>query len=48
MKKSELIKDIKAMLFMIYNSYGVLNHFQIELLEDTLNDCLSFIKEVKK
>lgn len=48
MKKSELIQDIKDMLFMICNSYGVLNHCQIELLEDTLKDCLLFIKEVKK
>ena len=48
MNKSQLIQDIKEMLFMIYNSYGVLNHFQIELLEDTLKDCLLFIKGVKK
>ena len=47
MKKSELIKDRKDMLFMICNNYGVLNYFQIELLEDTLKDCLLFIKEVK-
>lgn len=47
MNKSQLIQDIKDMLFMIYNSYGVLSSFQIELLEDTLKDCLLFIKEVK-
>ena len=48
MNKSQLIQDIKDMLLMIYNSYGVLNHYQIELLEDTLKDCLLFIKGVKK
>ena len=48
MNKSQLIRDIKDMLLMIYNSYGVLNHYQIELLEDTLKDCLLFIKGVKK
>ena len=48
MNKLQLIREIKEMLVMIYNSYGVLNHFQVELLEDTLNDCLLFIKGVKK
>lgn len=48
MNKLELIREIKEMLLMIYNSYGVLNHYQVELLEDTLNDCLLFIKGVKK
>ena len=48
MKKLELIQEIKEMLFMICNSYGVLSNFQIELIEDTLKDCLLFIKEVKK
>ena len=38
----------KEMLFMICNSYGVLSNFQIELIEDTLKDCLLFIKDVKK
>ena len=47
MNKSQLIQDIKEMLFMICNSYGVLSSFQIELLEYTLKDCLLFIKEVK-
>lgn len=47
MNKSQLIQDIKQMLFMICNSYGVLSSFQIELLEDTLKDCLLFIKDVK-
>ena len=45
MKKSQLIQDIKEMLFMICNSYGVLSNFQIELIEDTLKDCLLFIKK---
>lgn len=48
MNKLQLIREIKEMLVMIYNSYGVLNHYQVELLEDTLNDCLLFIKGVKK
>lgn len=48
MNKLQLIREIKEMLLMIYNSYGVLNHYQVELLEDTLNDCLLFIKGVKK
>lgn len=48
MNKLQLILEIKEMLVMIYNSYGVLNHYQVELLEDTLNDCLLFIKGVKK
>ena len=47
MNKLQLIHEIKEMLLMIYNSYGVLNHYQVELLEDILKDCLSFIKEVK-
>ena len=47
MNKSQLIREIKEMLFMICNSYGVLSNFQIELIEDTLQDCLLFIKEVK-
>ena len=48
MNKSQLIQDIKEILFMICNSYGVLSNFQIELIEDTLKDCLLFIKDVKK
>lgn len=48
MNKLQLIREIKEMLVMIYNSYGVLNHYQVELLEDTLNDCLLFINGVKK
>ena len=45
MKKLELIREIKEMLFMICNSYGVLSNYQIELIEDTLKDCLLFIKK---
>lgn len=43
MNKEELIKEIKEMLVMIYDSYGVLNHYQVELLEDTLKDCLKYL-----
>ena len=45
MSKEELIKDIKEMLIMIFDSYGVLNHYQVELLEDTLKDCLKYLGE---
>ena len=48
MKKLQLIREIKEMLSMIYNSYGVLNRYEIELLEDTLDDCLLFITGEKK
>lgn len=43
MNKEELIKEIKEMLVMIYDSYGVLNHYQVELLEDTFKDCLKYL-----
>lgn len=43
MSKEELIKDIKEMLTMIFDSYGVLNHYQVELIEDTLKDCLKYL-----
>lgn len=43
MNKEELTKNIKEMLVMIYDSYGVLNHYQVELIEDTLKDCLKYI-----
>ncbi len=43
MNKEELIKDIKEMLIMIFDSYGVLNHYQVELIEDTLKDCLEYL-----
>ena len=43
MSKEELIKDIKEMLKMIFDSYGVLNHYQVELMEDTLKDCLKYL-----
>lgn len=43
MNKEQLIKDIKEMLTMIFDSYGVLNHYQVELIEDTLKDCLKYL-----
>lgn len=43
MNKEELIKEIKEMLVMIYDSYGVLNHYQVELIEDILKDCLKYL-----
>lgn len=43
MNKEELIKDIKKMLIMIFDSYGALNHYQVELIEDTLKDCLKYL-----
>lgn len=43
MSKEELTKKIKEMLSMIFNSYGVLNHYQTELIEDTLKDCLKYL-----
>ena len=48
MKKLQLIREIKEMLVMIHDSQGCLNHYQVELLEDTLSDCLLFIKGDKK
>ena len=45
MSEEELIKEIKEMLVMIFDSYGVLNHYQVELLEDTLKDCLKYLGE---
>lgn len=45
MNKEELINEIKEMLAMIYDSYSVLNHYQAELLEDTLKDCLKYLGE---
>ena len=48
MKKLQLIREIKEMLSMIYDSYGCLNHYQVELLEDILTDCLLFIQGEKK
>lgn len=43
MNKEELIKNIKENLIMIFDSYGVLNHYQVELIEDTLKDCLKYL-----
>ena len=43
MSKEELIEEIKYMLKMIFDSYGVLNHYQVELIEDTLKDCLKYL-----
>ncbi len=43
MNKEELIKEIKKRLTMIFDNYGVLNHYQVELLEDTLKDCLKYL-----
>lgn len=45
MNKEELIKNIKENLKMIFDSYGVLNHYQVELIEDTLKDCLKYLGE---
>lgn len=44
--KEDLEIEIKEMLVMIFDSYGVLNHYQVELLEYTLKDCLKYIKGV--
>ena len=43
MNKDDLKKEIKEMLVMIFDSYGVLNHYQVELIEDTLKDCLKYL-----
>lgn len=43
MSKDKLINEIKKMLIMIFENYGVLDHFQVELLEDTLKDCLKYL-----
>lgn len=48
MSEEELIKEIKEMLVMIYDSYGVLNHYQVELLEDTFKDCLKYLGDKEK
>jgi len=43
MEKEELIKNIKEMLVMIFDNYGVLDTLQVELIEDTLKDCLKYL-----
>ena len=43
MSKEDLEKEIKEMLVMIFDNYGVLDHYQVELVEDTLKDCLKYL-----
>ena len=41
--KDRIIEELKDRLVMIFNSYGVLDHYQVELIEDTLKDCLNYL-----
>ena len=43
MNKEELIKEIKEMLVMIWEGYGLLDHYGVELVEDTLKNCLKYL-----
>lgn len=48
MSKEDLEKEIKEMLAMIFDSYGVLNHYQMELVEDTLVSDYDLEEEIIK